>query len=192
MRIENKDNIFFTSDFHLFHHNILRFDNRPFNTVQEMNDKIVENWNNTVKEDDIIFFLGDLTFGDFKDTKYLIDGLNGTIHYILGNHDRFNDIRNYKRFDTIDSLMDIQVRDNDANRGWQSIVLCHYAILEWNKAQHGAFHLHGHSHGGLLESQKEYYKHKVLDMGCNLWDYTPVSYNEIKEIMKSKTIKSHH
>ena len=66
--------------------------------------------------------------------------------------------------------------------------MSHYPILSWNKAHYGSWHLHGHCHGGLVKTMPEYYKRKVMDLGCNMIDYTPISYSQVKTVMDKKVI----
>ena len=89
-------NVYFTTDFHLFHHNVLKFDNRPFNDVHHMHQVIEERWNETVTPDDIVIYLGDLSFARREDKDYvnqMMERLNGQIHFVLGNHDKFEEVK---------------------------------------------------------------------------------------------------
>jgi calcineurin-like phosphoesterase family protein len=196
MRIKLDDqNIWFTSDCHFCHTNVIKYDNRPFNDVEEMNEKLILNWNSVVGEKDVVFYLGDLSFDrGGGNTERIVNELNGKIHYILGNHDDERDIRKLNRFESISDYINLSVNDLDNPRKKQGIVMMHYPILSWDKAHHGDWHLHGHSHQSLVTQNPEYYKRKVLDMGCNGWGYKPVSYNEIKTIMNIKEIEriDHH
>jgi calcineurin-like phosphoesterase family protein len=82
--------IFFTSDLHFGHTNVLNFDNRPFATVDEMNAEIVRRWNEKVSKDDTVYVLGDMIWKkSAKDAANVIRSLNGKIVLIKGNHDRF-------------------------------------------------------------------------------------------------------
>lgn len=196
MKIEQQ-NLFFTSDFHISHANIIKFDGRPFTGINEMNDTLIKNWNAVVGEDDIVFYLGDLSWAKNSYTKWFVDQLNGTIHYILGNHDMDYKIRRLNRFASIHEMgTEIEVKDKDANRGYQHIQMSHYAIINWNKAHYGSWHLHGHSHQSLTKNPDMdwFYKRKVIDAGCNGWDYTPISYQQLKDYMATKTIAAvdHH
>jgi calcineurin-like phosphoesterase family protein len=202
MRIETQ-NIFFISDLHIGHSNVIKFDERPFKDINEMHSELIERWNSVVGEDDIVFNLGDLFYKtDLKTAKWFVSQLNGKIYHIMGNHDKMGDMVALNRFEKIfgDSTglggATIQVQDSDSNRGYQDIVMCHYPILSWNKSHHSSWHLHGHTHHSLSKNpdMKWFYERKVLDMGCNGWDYTPVSYLQVKEIMKEREIKSvdHH
>jgi calcineurin-like phosphoesterase family protein len=196
MRIKlDQQNVWFTSDCHFCHANVIKYDNRPFTDVDEMNEKLILNWNSVVGEKDVVFYLGDLSFDrNGGHTERIVNELNGKIHYILGNHDDERDIRKLNRFETISDYINLSINDLDNPRKKQGIMMMHYPILSWDKAHHGDWHLHGHCHQSLVTQNPEYYKRKVLDMGCNGWDYRPVSYNEIKEIMIAKEIENidHH
>lgn len=195
MRIKlNHQDIFFTSDHHVFHHNVIKYDGRPFKNVYEMNETLVENWNSVVSKDSIVFYLGDLSFGQHSDTKELVDRLNGKIHFILGNHDKFDEIKKLNRFETISDYINLSVEDSDTPRKFQDIMMSHYPILSWDKGHHGSFHLHGHCHGSLASNPEYnwYYDRKVIDIGVNQHNYYPLSYQEIKEIMSLKKISEHH
>lgn len=202
MRIETQ-NVFFTSDFHVGHANVIRFDGRPFKDINEMNQRLIDNWNSVVSDDDIVFYLGDLSHRCNPNTvKWFVSQLKGKIYFIMGNHDRYRDILKLNRFEKIfgdDTGLGgatISIKDSDANRGWQDIIMCHYMIFSWNKGHYGSWHLHGHSHQSITKNEEVnwLYNRKVVDVGCNGWDYTPISYTQLKEVMSKKSIKSvdHH
>jgi len=196
MRIKlDHQNVWFTSDLHFCHANVIKYDGRPFNDVDEMNEQLILNWNSVVGEKDVVFYLGDLSFDrSGGNTQRIVNELNGKIHYILGNHDDERDIRKLGRFETISDYVNLSINDLDNPRKKQGIMMMHYPILSWDKAHHGDWHLHGHCHQSLVTQNPEYYKRKVLDMGCNGWEYRPVSYAEIKAIMATKEVASvdHH
>ena len=77
-----------TSDFHLYHNNIIKYCDRPFNDYIEMNRTIVENWNRVVKEEDTVYYLGDFALTSKEKLKEVRSWLPGKIIFILGNHDR--------------------------------------------------------------------------------------------------------
>lgn len=196
--IENKNNLYFTSDFHLFHENIIKFDKRPFNNVEHMHEVLLKNWNETVDKDDIVVYLGDLSFSN-KNEKSLvsdfINNLNGDIHFIMGNHDDFKEIIGYKRFKTVNDYLEIKLTHDFFSKEETSNICCmHYPLLSWNKGHHGSIMLHGHCHMSLSDS--EFHQNKrILDVGCNGHGYTPVSIREILEITKEKEYKlttKHH
>ena len=84
-------NIYVTSYHHFWHQNIIKFQNRPFETVHEMNESMIETWNKVVSEDDLVIHLGDMFFnkrGNFEQRKEIMTRLHGKKHLILGNHDK--------------------------------------------------------------------------------------------------------
>lgn len=86
-RIFNPEDVWFTSDTHFWHENIIRFCNRPFSSIQEMNEELIRRWNETVPEEGVVFHLGDFAFGGAKEWNEVMFRLNGKIYLILGNHD---------------------------------------------------------------------------------------------------------
>ena len=79
--------IFVTADTHFNHENIIKYCNRPFKDVNEMNEVIINNWNSVVSKDDIIYHIGDYGFGTKDELKEIFDKLNGKKYLIMGNHD---------------------------------------------------------------------------------------------------------
>jgi calcineurin-like phosphoesterase family protein len=193
--VSDGKNIFFISDFHLFHKNVIGFDGRPFITDGEpdldlMHETLVNNWNSVVRQQDIVFYLGDLCFRRVEDAKPIVDRLSGSIHFIMGNHDKMRDIQSYKRFISINDYVDLTiVSDVDAT---YHFTLMHYPIYSWNRQKHGSYHVHGHCHQNLHhgESEDYYVGRKVIDVGCNGIDYTPISYKEIVERLENKLFET--
>jgi len=198
MRIKlDHQRIWFASDYHFCHANVIKYDERPFADVEEMNESLIENWNHYVDDKDVVFYLGDLSFDkNGKQTQELVNRLNGKIHYILGNHDKEKDIRRLNRFETVSDYVNLSVLDLDNPRKYQDIMMMHYPILSWDKAHHGAWHLHGHCHGSLMKdpNYEWYYNKKVTDVGCSMTDYTPLHYTDLKQMMATKEIEKvgHH
>ena len=83
----NAEQTFFTSDTHFNHANIIRFCNRPFKDVEQMNEVMIANWNNVIGKDDTVFHLGDFCLGGAAEWTKILDRLNGKIYLIMGNHD---------------------------------------------------------------------------------------------------------
>ena len=185
---------FFASDHHFFHANIIKYANRPFNNIYSMNEILIERHNSVVSPQDIVYFIGDFSFSsDENEVINIIKRLNGEKHFIAGNHDKgmFKE-RIMKQFQTFSKtpFKEIYVQDPDARGGKQSITLCHYAMRVWNKSHHGAFHLYGHSHGSLPDDPNS----RSFDVGVDCWDFTPVSYEQVKKVMAKKNWKpiDHH
>lgn len=199
MRYE-KQNIFFISDLHIGHKNVIKFDGRPFADVDEMHLEMIKRWNSVVGDEDIVYYLGDLAFCRDETTKWFIHSIKGKINFILGNHDKMKDIVKFNRWENIHEYgTEIGVLDKDSlesrgSGGYQKIIMSHYPILSWNKSHYGSWMIHGHCHGSLMKSNQDYYKRKVIDVGCNCIDYTPISYEKVKGIMSKKVISSvdHH
>jgi calcineurin-like phosphoesterase family protein len=155
-----------------------------------MNSKIIENHNSLVKPDDICFFLGDFCFGDLSQWEYYRNQLNGNITLIKGNHDKIQNGQVAHLFDGVYDYLELKVNDKDARDDTQLIVLCHYAFRVWNKSHHGAWHLYGHSHGTLPDDPNS----QSFDCGVDCHNYKPLSYQEVKNIMKTKSFTpiDHH
>ena len=172
---------FFTSDLHFGHKNIIRFDNRPFISVDEMDAAIIEKWNKKVGKNDLVYILGDISwYGDEK-TCEIFDQLNGRKVLIKGNHDRVHG-KVKKYFEEITDYKEIKLESGE------QVVLCHYPITFFNRHHYGAYMLYGHVHNSHEWHMVENYKFELeeLDIKCNmfnvgimLWDYEPVTFDEI-------------
>jgi len=176
--------IFFTSDTHLQHKNIIQYCTRPYPNVPTMDDKIIENWNKVVKRGDTVYHLGDFAFCCRRDeVEAFIKRLNGQIHLICGNHDKDN-VRKAKGFASVRDIKKITVKYKDewGRELYQDIVLCHYAMKVWEKSGHGSWQLYGHSHGTLPDDKHSF----QCDVGVDNWNFTPVSFAQIREVMKKK------
>jgi len=177
--------IFFTSDTHFGHANVIRYSNRPFKDAREMDDEMIKRWNATVGNNDVVYHLGDFAFAQPDRIDVILRQLNGHKHFLNGNHDktmRKLDLKQY--FETVGDYREINVPDKDGPyHEKQMIVMCHYPMISWNKAHHGSWMLHGHCHHNL----KYPFRGRIVDVGVDGWDYKPVSYDQIKEHMKKVT-----
>lgn len=178
---------YFSSDYHLGHTNILKYDPRPFKTIQQHDDQIITNHNRVVKSEDNFYFLGDFAFNkDKRQLESYFERLNGNKFFIKGNHDH-HDIRTlYKKYGIyLGELAEIKIEE-------QSIILCHYAMRVWNKSHRGTWHLYGHSHHSLPDLKDSL----SIDVGINgkLYNYTPIEFNDISLLISQKTWKpiDHH
>ena len=175
-------NIFFTSDLHFGHANILRYDNRPFESVEEMDYELVRRWNERVSPEDTVYVLGDVSWYDADKTKQLVSSLNGRKILIRGNHDKpgngkiwgFDEEYDYK-----------EIRPNGKK---SLVVLSHYPITFFNRHHYGAYMLYGHVHAthewNITENVKRQLERldipcNMFNVGCMLWDYAPVTLEEI-------------
>ena len=180
--------VFFTSDLHFGHENVLRFDNRPFASVEEMDAELVRRWNEKVGKGDLVYVLGDLIWKSRNgDAHNLIRSLNGQIILIKGNHDRF--LHNAQAKAALAGIKDyddicVTLEDGSVRR----CILSHYFIPFYNGHRHLAIHLHGHSHFTdeadlelkmAMELNESGFKNEIYNVGCMYWDYAPVTLAEI-------------
>jgi calcineurin-like phosphoesterase family protein len=176
--------IYFTADTHLGHKNILQHASRPFGSLREMDEELIRRWNAVVTAKDTVYHLGDVGLCSPGRLVELLGKLKGTIHLVTGNHDKtalHNKCRG--RFESISPLRDLYVSDHTAPKGKRLIVLCHYAMRVWNKRHWGSWHLYGHSHGKLPDLPDSL----SFDVGVDAWDFRPVSYDQVRSRMGSKT-----
>lgn len=195
-------NYWFTGDTHFGHHNIMKYCNRPFDNVTEMNKKLIENVNQYVKPNDCLIHLGDWSFNKSGYTPSVFrNQINvKNIIFIIGNHDPKNKRGVPKNeFTSIFTECHFMLERKIFN---QSIVFLHYAMLVWNKSHYGSWHLYGHSHGSLrdnpnslsfdvgVDSIAKYLNKKTLLPE----NYRPISFDEIKHIMSAKKFEpvDHH
>lgn len=181
---------FFTSDLHFCHENVISYSNRPFTTVDEMNETLISRWNGKISKQDTVYILGDVAFANAAKTAEILDRLQGQKILVYGNHDR--NIRKNKtlrdKFVKCEDYLEVKIRIDENEK--QNIVLCHYAMITWNRRHRGAWMLHGHSHGTL-----DYpFQGKILDVGVDCHNYVPISFDEVARIMADKPIGSndHH
>lgn len=185
----------FTSDTHYYHYNIIRYTNRPFDNVVEMNEALIANHNAVVGIDDALYHIGDFGFAEPEKLVEIVQQLNGKKYLILGNHDKtirknIEKIFQY-HFEWIGDYLEITQQDHMIERGKQNIVMSHYPMLSWNKAHHGAWMLHGHCHSTMDHLNKDVRRY---DVGVDGNEYKPICYDELKVIMagRSHVAVDHH
>jgi len=194
--------VYFTSDLHFGHDNVIRFDNRPFASVEEMDDALVNRWNAKVGKGDLVYVLGDFIWKSRNGEAHnLIKSLNGQIILIKGNHDRF--LQNAKAKDALAGIKDyddirVTLEDGSVRR----CILSHYFMPMYNGHRHEAIHLHGHSH--LTDEAKlelriakelnnQGFANEIYNAGCMYWNYEPVTLDEIlrqEDLTKTKTLRN--
>lgn len=184
--IFDPEHTFFTSDTHFYHSAIIGMCNRPFSDVDEMNCKLIENWNSVVSNDDVVFHLGDFCFGGSEKWYEIAGQLNGRIYLIKGNHDDKNYRENFSvLFEDVSYQMKILIED-------KSIYLNHFPFLCYGGAYHEnhiVWQLFGHVHSGPNSTGKDCDRLHMLfprqyDVGVDGNNYTPISYMNLKEKLK--------
>ena len=166
---------YYIADMHLGHENILRFDPRPFLSVNEMNRVLIDNWNRKVNADDNVYIIGDFCYRSETPPSWYLEQLKGIKHFIQGNHDGYllKDREVMKHIVSVDKMLHVV-------DGKEHIVLCHFPIAQWNGFSHGSWHIYGHIHGRtgkvseFMKSQR-----KALNAGCMLNGYAPVTMAEL-------------
>lgn len=176
---------YYIADWHYNHANILAYDNRPFKSVEEMNQELVARWNMMVSQSDTVYILGDMFWCSENAALPILDSLKGKKILIKGNHDRCKDPSFKLRFEHIADYLEIM--DGDKH-----VVLCHYPIPCFKNHFHGWYHLYGHVHNSfewnMMEHDKmlmrELYEHpcNMFNVGAMMpWmDYTPRTLAEIE------------
>ena len=175
IKIEKDRKVFITSDTHYGHKNICRGvtdwrlpdggipmdQTRDFDTIEKMNERIIQNINSVVGEDDVLFHLGDWSFGGFENVQKFRDRiLCKEIHLILGNHDTHieNDRYNVQElFTSVNHYTKLMYKNN-------TFVLFHYPMQSWDGLNKGHIHLHGHVH---LPTDLRFGKGKKMDVGMD-------------------------
>ena len=181
--------VFFTSDTHFNHANIIRFCSRPFKNVEHMNESLITNWNRVVGPEDIVFHLGDFCLGGSAEWTRILERLNGKIYLISGNHDMKNLRQNYTEyFEAVLPQLHIEV-------GNQKIYLNHYPFLCYGGAYKDTWQLFGHVHTSRHNTGKDAPRLKMLfptqyDVGVDNNDFTPVSFAQVKAIIEKQIEQS--
>lgn len=171
--------IYFTSDLHFYHPNIINYCGRPFENYEHMHRTLIRNWNNTVGTQDSVYILGDFMIkGNAMQANQLLKNLNGEKYMIRGNHDCFIDM---KGFD-VRLIKWIKYYYKLCYKNYK-FVLFHYPILNWEDMHDGSIHLYGHIHNKHIcfkDVPKEY-ENFSYNVGVDCNNYLPVSIEQIIE-----------
>jgi calcineurin-like phosphoesterase family protein len=191
-------NIWITSDTHFGHTNIVgpeisswKSGYRDFKSLHEMNMALVDGINKYVKEDDVLYHLGDWSFGGVQNIlqfrKYIVCK---NIHLILGNHDqhivdkevKFDDT-SFNPFELFSSVQDVL----HLKLGKTEVFLSHYSHRVWNGSHKGVIHLYGHSHGSIPDYGRS------MDVGVDVsykmfGEYRPFNIGDINRIMEKREV----
>lgn len=173
--------IWFTSDTHFNHKNIIKYSSRPFDNIVHMEECITKKWNSLVTPNDTVYHLGDFSFS--KDKNYidkLLNNLNGKKYLIKGNHDR-KEVYNNSRWIEVVDYKEINISLKEKRK--QKIVMSHYPFRSWSQMHRGSWMLHGHCHGSLKDIGG-----KTMDVGVDVHNYSPISLKYIENFMKTREI----
>lgn len=179
--------IYWTSDLHFFHDNVIKFCNRPHSNVEEMNEFIIERWNSQVKPGDVVWQLGDFCFSNDKATKIhnLFKRLNGNIGCIIGNHCKEKDFHGMKQHFGGRVLYVGHYKEISVNK--QRVCMSHFPMIDHHNCKYGSWMTHGHQHSTYQVEGK------VLDVGWDsafqkLGEYRLWTFDDIKEFMDNREI----
>lgn len=169
--------IWFTSDTHFGHANVLAFCKRPWDDVDAMNDALVERINERVAPDDVLYHLGDFSFrATVEKAREIRHRIRcRTIHWIPGNHDKdWSQPAVTGTFAVEPPICTLKLD------GGRKIVMCHYPLMDWPGLAHGAIHLHGHIHAARIYNEWNRSQRLLrYDVGVDANGYAPVSLDEI-------------
>ena len=185
---------YYISDLHLFHENAIHFDQRPFESVQQMHDTILKNWNDRVMNGDYVYILGDVSMrGKNEDLIAFVARLKGRKVLIRGNYDDVSDYR-YQQLSA--EICDYKEIHDSVGKEKFGLVLSHYPIFSWKNMGRGKILLYGHTH---VSAEDQFYQQclkqmkendcrhvydkdlRAFNVGCMLsyMDYTPRTLEEI-------------
>jgi calcineurin-like phosphoesterase family protein len=166
--------IWFISDCHFNHENIIKYCDRPYKTVDEMNSQLIKNWNYWIKNDDLVYNLGDFCLGNKATIASFVSKLNGRKFLILGNHDR------YKPRDYMDMGFEWVSRFPIIYD--EFVILSHEPVFLNGNSQ-PYFNLHGHTHNSepLFDQLTPWH----MNISIENTEYLPINYNKIKSIIQT-------
>ena len=168
---------FYIADTHFGHEKVLDFCQRPFQTIHEMDAMIIENWNRVVSKEDDVYVIGDFMFRSAQTPEYYLEKLNGKLHLIRGNHERWTNRVDVKRYFESDNMI-IEITDSNSH-----LVLCHYPIAEWPRYYRGSLHIFGHIHNTREGAAYEYYLKQpcMFNAGVDINQFMPVTLEQLIE-----------
>lgn len=182
--------IWFSADSHFGHRNIIRYCDRPFDSVDQMDAELIDNWNSVVQKDDKIYYLGDFSL-DLQRMHQVVPLLNGKIHLIAGNHDLCHsshksagaNTKRYREAGFVEVCQEMTLEIAGEK------VLCNHLpyyspddpdtrFEELKPSDEGLWLLHGHVH------QRWKTKERQINVGVDVWDYFPVSMDIICNLIE--------
>ena len=183
--------IYYISDTHFRDQSIFDKCKRPFKSLQEMEETIVQNWNTKINDDDVVYVLGDLVKDDDASAIQIFNKLKGHKHLIVGNHDNqlLEVIKNSSLFETI-GFIDLIL---DKNR---KVCVCHYPLMDWMEFNRQGVLVYGHIHnktamnGNAYKLMKEFYETlPAYNCGVDVCNFEPKTLEELihlKEVNKDE------
>lgn len=196
--MKERKSVFFTSDWHIGHANVITYSNRPFKDVSHMSRVLINNFNAVVSPDSVTYFLGDMGLGNGEELAKVISELNGTKVLLLGNHDKNSTSMYAKGFDVVLNaatlyiaqekvtishcpLLGIPREDVSGMKGAMPFACWHgdHKNTAFTIENEGQYHLHGHIHSPN-RGKSTRILHKQFDVGIDANKYRPVSISQIE------------
>jgi len=170
-------NLWFTGDDHFEHEKVIKYSKRPFASLEEMHEILIENWNRVVHPRDIVWHVGDFSLG--KHPERFTRVLNGQINICLGNHDYKRKNKLIPLFNWVGDVRYLRYKD-------ERFFISHYAHRTWRRSNHGSYHVYGHSHGDLPPFRRS------MDVGVDSNNFTPIHIDEVIGRLSNSPINDHH
>lgn len=167
--------IYFTADTHFGHEAIIKMCQRPFDNAEDMNETLIQKWNEKVKGNDTVYIVGDM-FYRCKNAESVIARLKGKKKLIIGNHDgSWLNENTEKYFQSIDKFLEF-------SDGFRHIALCHYPLMTW-KHKEKTYMIHGHIHNDTSSDYWQIVKttQNLLNAGADINFFEPVTFDELLE-----------
>lgn len=174
---------YFIADTHFYHEPIIKFSNRPFKSVEEMNQKLIQNWNETVKSpEDEVYVLGDFVYhGSGEQANEILKQLHGKKYLIRGNHEEYLDDPKFDK-SLFEWIKDYYTFKCDGRK----FVLFHYPILEWDDYYIQAIHLYGHVHNIDPDYFTKTLGGHAVNVGVDMTGYKPISMDDVVRIVDDR------
>lgn len=182
--------VWFTSDLHFGHKNVCKYCNRPYESMEEMHQALITNWNSVVQEDDTVFLLGDLGFCGITKLQELVAQLKGNIIVVQGNHDSDKAMNRLLEDGLIQSCVKLckVTIEGDEEIPSQDLTLCHFPMIDWYEKEKGSWMIHGHQHQ-LPDTPSCSYKH--YDVGVDKNNWTPINFEQLKIQITKQFLNRH-
>ena len=179
---------YFISDTHFNHKNIMRFCDRPYTSLEDMEKQMIERWNSVVKKDELVFILGDIIFGGSEIYERILPQLNGRKWLILGNHDYINIKQGFKKY--FEKILNKAFITIDG----VPIILNHEPLLCFaGQDKNKRWQLFGHVHTTkYLKKSCDFSRLELLctptmyDVGADFNNYKPIGFKELKQIINAQ------
>lgn len=174
---------YFIADTHFFHEPIIEFSQRPFKDIDDMNNQLIKNWNDTVTStDDEIYILGDFMYqGTGENANSILKQLRGKKYLIKGNHEEYLIDKNFKKhyFEWVKDYYTFIYNK-------RKFVLFHYPILEWEDYYKHSIHLYGHVHSNKVDFFNRMLGINAVNVGVDMIKYKPISIDDIIRIVNER------